>query len=382
MSLDQQKMTHAIATLYDSVADPAHWPAALGLLCDTAEGVAATLAMFDDDGRSVHIASAFGDPQVTSALVSGHAADLSFYGVLGQLSVDVPIALSDVFALHGQHGRQAWLESPLYQTWAAPLGIASSLSVVVLKQPGRLGILNIATHQSRRKIDHNDLAMLSVVAPHVRRAVMVGDLFDIADRRADMFETLIDALAHAVIVVGADMQVLFANPVAEALLDERNVARLTRGRLEFGPAAINENIAGTVAAGHRDEFLLGPAGIDVPLRGGTRPAVAHVLPLARRPAPARLASGAAAAIFIAAAGTAPVPAIGAVAALFDLTAAETRVAAMVAEGSTRAEIAARHGVSDGTVKSQLGVIFQKTGTGGQRDLQRLVRELTPPIRTH
>ena len=74
--------------------------------------------------------------------------------------------------------------------------------------------------------------------------------------------------------------------------------------------------------------------------------------------------------------------IFAVAALFGLTAAEARVTAMVAEGFSRAEIAAAHGVSDGTVKSQLGVIFQKTNAGDQRELQRLVRELTPPVRAH
>jgi DNA-binding CsgD family transcriptional regulator/PAS domain-containing protein len=381
MSLNQQMMSHVIATLYDGVADPSRWPAALGMLCEAAEGSAVTLAMFDNAARSVQVASTSGDPEITGALVSGFAADLSFYAVLEQLSIDVPIELSDVFALHGQHGREAWLESRLYRSWAAPLGLASSLSVVVLKQPGRLGILNIATHQSRRKIDHNDLAMLSVVAPHVRRAVMIGDLFDIAERRTEVFEMLVDALAHPVIVVGADMQVLFANPVAEALLDERRIARLVRGRLAFGSADADRGISAAVAAGHRDEFLLGSAGIDVPLREDL-PAVAHVLPLARRPAAVRLASGAAAAIFIAAAGAGAPPAIGAIAALFGLTAAEARVTAMVAEGWTRAEIAKTNGVADGTVKSQLGVIFQKTGTADQRELQLLVRDLTPPVRPH
>jgi hypothetical protein len=42
-------------------------------------------------------------------------------------------------------------------------------------------------------------------------------------------------------------------------------------------------------------------------------------------------------------------------------------------------IAAACGVSDGTVKSQLATIFDKTGTGDQRELELLMRELSPPL---
>ena len=373
-------MSQAIAALYDSVPDPARWPSALGGLCDIAEGAAATLAMFDGAGELVHFVSASGDPEITLPLLSEHAAHMSFYRVLDQLAVDVPIALSDVFALHGPHGHQTWYESRLYRNWAEPLGIASSINVVVLKQSGRLGLLNIATHRRRRNIDHNDLAMMGVLAPHVRRAVAVGDLFDIADRRADMFEAVIDTLAHAVIVVGADMQLLYANPSARDLLDDGGSVHLSAGRLGFARAETAASIADAVATGQRDEYLLGPSSIDVPLSRAERSAVAHVLPLARRPRDARLCSGAAAAIFIAASGMAPEPAIDALAALFGLTAAERRVTAEVAAGHSRAEIAAAHAVSDGTVKTQLGVIFEKTGAGDQRELQNLVRELSPPVR--
>lgn len=377
MSLDQQVMSQTIAALYDSVAEPSAWPAALEMLCAATEGVAATLSLLDATGRAVHIASAGGDPAITQSLDATH---MSFYSVLNQLLVDVPIALSDVFALHGPRGREAWFESALYRQWAEPLGIVSSINVVVFKQPGRLGILNIATGERRRNIDHNDLALMSVLAPHVRRAVTVGDLFDVADRRAEMFEALLDVLSHAVVVVGADMQVLYANPAAHALFEDETALCFGDGRLRFTFPAAAQGVSRAVATGSRDEVLLGPAGINVPLNAAERPAVAHVLPLARRSGATRFDPGAAAAVFIAAAGTTPLPAIDALAALFGLTPAEGQVAAMVAEGRTRAEIAAAHGVADGTVKSQLGVIFQKTGTADQRELQRLLRDLTPPIR--
>ncbi|WSG99894.1 LuxR C-terminal-related transcriptional regulator [Rhizobium ruizarguesonis] len=52
----------------------------------------------------------------------------------------------------------------------------------------------------------------------------------------------------------------------------------------------------------------------------------------------------------------------------------------VSEGMTRSEIANAQGIADGTVKSQLAAIYDKTGAEDQRSLQQLVRELSPPVR--
>ena len=67
--------------------------------------------------------------------------------------------------------------------------------------------------------------------------------------------------------------------------------------------------------------------------------------------------------------------------MFGLTAAEKRIAALAADGLTRSEIAEASGVSDHTVKSQLRVVYDKTGTRDQRQLQLLMRDLTPPLGT-
>lgn len=64
------------------------------------------------------------------------------------------------------------------------------------------------------------------------------------------------------------------------------------------------------------------------------------------------------------------------ASLFGLTGAERQVA----RGMNRQSIAAANNVADGTVKSQLDAIYDKTGTSNQRELDRLLRDLTPPLR--
>lgn len=62
-------------------------------------------------------------------------------------------------------------------------------------------------------------------------------------------------------------------------------------------------------------------------------------------------------------------------ALFELTPAEARVTAMLAEGHAPKDIASLSGVALGTVRTQLKSVFAKTGTCRQADLVRLVAAL-------
>ena len=125
-----------------------------------------------------------------------------------------------------------------------------------------------------------------------------------------------------------------------------------------------------VELGMRDEFGLGPAGINVPLARVNVPAVAHVCcrsaaraAPAWRTAPRRLhrrgRNGAAGA-------RCDRRAVG-------LTAAEN--ASPPSRRLNRTDIAAAAGVSDGSTKTQLAAIFDKTGAHDQRELELLIREL-------
>jgi DNA-binding CsgD family transcriptional regulator len=69
--------------------------------------------------------------------------------------------------------------------------------------------------------------------------------------------------------------------------------------------------------------------------------------------------------------------------LFDLTAAEARVASGVAEGLAIEQIAARHGVAVATIRTQVKAIFAKTGSNRQSQLAALLASqpripLSPP----
>src|SRR6476469_10232052 len=62
-------------------------------------------------------------------------------------------------------------------------------------------------------------------------------------------------------------------------------------------------------------------------------------------------------------------------AVFGLTPAEARIAALLAEGLSLKEIARAQGTQHDTVRKQLGAIYQKTRTNRQPELVRLLLHL-------
>jgi DNA-binding CsgD family transcriptional regulator len=68
-------------------------------------------------------------------------------------------------------------------------------------------------------------------------------------------------------------------------------------------------------------------------------------------------------------------------ALFDCTAAESRVFAQIAAGRTLLEAAQALGIAITTTKTHLAHIFATTGTRRQADLVRLSAALALPLRS-
>lgn len=364
--------------IYDCVAHPERWQPTLETLRLAVGGRVGVIGVIDRATRSTRLSVTTGETPLVRALVDHHKDDIPFLLAAPRLAFDEAYTVDAVYGVLDAGTQERWRSAKVTQEFVIPNALDDFVWLTLVKQSARTGSLVILTGRDKQ-ITPDDLAWMSAMAPHVRRAVTIGDLFDSDRALAAAFRRLIDTLAHAVLIVTSDLRVIFANGAAEKLLVEGVVAQLAGGHLTLPFAHAERAVARAVHLGERDEVALGTAGINVPLAAAEAPAIAHVLPLARREGEARFADTAAAAIFISVAGVTPSPAIEAIAALFGLTPAEKRVIAQVAEGKSRKTIALSQGVSDGTVKTQLSAIFDKTGVHDQRQLELLIREITPPV---
>lgn len=201
---------------------------------------------------------------------------------------------------------------------------------------------------------------LNTVRPHLARAGLLASRLGLERARA--------ALAA-----------LTALDLAAALLDARG--RLLEANARLTPALVDTRAGGRIVLGDRtaDAMLAAVLSGATPVRSialpphGERPArVAHVIPLA--PAIRDPLSSAVALLVLNIAGASKSAAtdLSLLRALFDLSAAESRLAAALATGLDLAHAARQCGIATSTARSYLERIFQKTGCHRQSELVLLL----------
>jgi DNA-binding CsgD family transcriptional regulator len=265
---------------------------------------------------------------------------------------------------------------------AGPRGDGDALATVVARNGQRIGMFVAVRHKSEGYVTENDLAIMRLFAPHVRRAITISDLMELKLLEAQALSATLDRLAMGVVVVAGENHILHANEPARRMLANGGRIVSRRGRLAARDAAADAELSQAIELARSDESALGTAGIGVSLGSAdAQPALAHVLPLARGEVRTRLMPRATAAVFINTAEPRPQPDLRALAQTYGLTPAEARVAERLLAGAANlAEVAASLDVSLATVKTHLSQVFAKTGVARQSDLVGLMHRMMPSAR--
>jgi len=292
---------------------------------------------------------------------------------LAMLPLEEPLLNSQVTP------RSVWSTNPYYLEWARPLGLVDQIGILLARDSTMMGSVGLGRHESAPPLTGDDMEGLRLLAPHLRRAVTISGLLDVAADTTKTFQAALDATTAGVVLVGADLRLLHANDAAGAMLRASDPILSLGGKLALRHELVPGQLEAAVRSASEDEAQLGRrgSGISARLRNG-EPVSINVMPLNRRPLRGGTGSAATAAVFIANA-TAPIemPA-EAMRLLYELTPAEERVFELIVAGHTTKEIAETLGVLPGTVRTQLLRVFEKTGRHTRADLVRLSREITLP----
>jgi DNA-binding CsgD family transcriptional regulator len=373
MDVTPQVLSETIGEIYDCAVDPARWTETLPRLRRLFRCENAMLALTDlTTGQTPLSAHDNVAPEWLACLPRYSAG---FAEAWRPFLLDPDRPLDEAVSTRRFLPAEIFETNAYYREWCRPQGLVDSYGLMMIRDSGHIASIGLGRHESVGFVTEPELRMFGLLAPHLRRAVVISRVLDVSAIAAAAFEATLDALRVAVFIVDGSARMMHANRAGHILLDAADTVRLKGAMLTgHNPIATQALIAAVLRAAE-NEAGLGAAGIGVPLvsRGGGKH-VAHVLPLAgerdRRP----WIRGAAAAVFVAPAGDPTVP-VEALTALYDLTPAEARVMVMVARGRAPAETAEVLGISEKTVKTHLSRIFAKTGTGRQTDLALLVQSL-------
>jgi DNA-binding CsgD family transcriptional regulator len=221
----------------------------------------------------------------------------------------------------------------------------------------------------------------SLIVPHIRRALLIGNVIERHKVEAAALADALDGLGSAMILVDGTVRIIHANAAGHQMIAERNVIHAPGGGLRtFDPQADQAllDICTTADGGDR---AVGVKGIALPItaRNGERH-VAHVLPLtAGKRRRAGVSYSAVAALFIRKAALDLPSPFEVIARQFHLTSAELRVLFSIIEVGGVSEVADVLGIREATVKTHLHHLFEKTETHRQVDLVKLVAGFTNPL---
>jgi DNA-binding CsgD family transcriptional regulator len=289
--------------------------------------------------------------------------------------VEQPMAVTDIMPY------REFVETQFYKEWVQPQGIVDAVTAVLDKSVTSAALFGVFRYQSDGLVDDETRRRMRLIAPHIRRAVLISRLIDLKAADAASLAGTLDGLSAAMCVVDASGRIVHANTAAYVMLDDGDFVSVIGGRIVAGDPKIDQAFRELFAAAGSGDAAVGTRGIALPLkaRDGSHH-VAHVLPLtsgARRLA--GIAYSAVAALFICKVEmqTRSPPEI--IANAYRLTPTELRVLLAIVEVGGVPETAVTLGVAESTVKTHLGNLFVKTGSGRQADLVKIVAGFSTPL---
>jgi len=369
-------LSDLLGTIYDTTLDRALWPDVLRRSMEFVGGSAATIFaksptalhgnVYYDWGTDPYYRQLYFDKYIKldPTTSSHYFAD-----------VEQPIATADLMPC-GE-----FLETRFYKEWVQPQGLVGFVSAVLDKSATRAALFGVFRRERDGIVDDEMRRRMGLIIPHVRRAVLIGNVLDLNTAEAASFSDALSGLAAGVFLVDENARIVFANRSGQIMLDDGQILRQKDRVLMAVDPRTRTALHDVIALASGADAAVGAIGIAVALSSPPEPWLARVLPLTSG---ARLHAGiacsAVAAVFVHRASLETRSSIETLSKLYSLTPSEQRVLAAVGEVGRISAVAEVVGISEQTVKTHLQNLFAKTGTNRQSDLIKLVAAHASPLR--
>lgn len=254
--------------------------------------------------------------------------------------------------------------SPFYTEYLRPLGFWWCVGTAIHSPTADTIIFSIERLERNGPVEPEAVRRLDHLRPHLARAAVLSARVGIERMQAGVIA--LETVGLPAAIVDATGRVLAANGLFAGCSPSMRIG--AHDRLLFGDETSDTAFRNALRHGGRGAA----ASLALPARDAAAAAVAHLVPL--KGSARDVFTGAACLVYatvLAPKGALPAALIEV---LFDLTAAEARVASMVAAGTSVAAAALKLSVTPETIRAHLKSVYAKTGVHRQIDLARLLSE--------
>jgi len=368
-----------VGRIYDCAIEPERWQSTLESIQSFMNAATASMYGFDLSSNSIRFLMSSGVAPEWLAKMPEYEADA---GALFAAAGDVGTRSIEQFHVIRQDVPDDVFEANRYvREWGKPQGLCDLLQATLARSEQRFAAFSIGRHESVGVITPREVAAMTLLAPHLRRAVAISDLIDMKTVKANLFSEAWNTVAVAMFLTDADANVVHRNRAADRLLERANGVSLSHGKLRATGGEASRRLASAIALSLSARVEPGDPGTGIVLANAAEGAtVAHILPLAPGQRRARHAENAVAAVFVHSSTTETRPNLSPVADAYGLTPAETDLLARLVAGDDITMAGEALGIAKTTAKTHLARLFAKTGTNRQSVLVALANKLvTAPI---
>jgi len=172
--IDPEQLSSGIGQIYDAALDAELWPAALRGIAGFVGGAAAMVFWQDTLIAKGGRYSSWGDdPQYTESYFGKYIA-------LDPLRPIRPlIPVGQIVSMTGVLGVRETQESPFYDEWMRPQGYVDNVLTNLDRSSTSYASFAVARHERDGFVDALARRKMNLLAPHIRRAVLIGKLGDL-----------------------------------------------------------------------------------------------------------------------------------------------------------------------------------------------------------
>jgi DNA-binding NarL/FixJ family response regulator len=377
MAAKAEILSQLIGDIYDAALQPALWPDTIRRAAVFVGGSASALFSKSPVRRTGQVFQEWGvEPQYQASYFETYIR--LDPATIGQFVFDV----GEIYSTGDVIPYDEFRETRFYKEWAQPHGWVDTVSATLEKSATSFALFGVFRDAQQGLVDEETRHRMRLIVPHLRRAVLIGNVIDLHDDKNAMLADAFDTLAAGVFLVDEHARIVFTNAAGQALLGEAAFLHGAKGVLTMTDAQAGRALRDAIQAAAGGDVVMGVEGVAVPLSPQPDQRwLAHILPLtsgARQHA--GIAYAAVAAVFVRRAALDTPSPMETVARLYRLTPSELRVLGAVIEVGGVSAVAEALGIAEATVKTHLQHLFEKTGLRRQADLVKLVASHANPLR--
>jgi DNA-binding CsgD family transcriptional regulator/PAS domain-containing protein len=372
--MKQPDINSVILALYQASMTPERWPDALRLVSEFVGGRAAAMEFVQLPGSNVQVAANYGyDAQGLLSVMGDQLAEYDPWWPCVQMEPDSDLLIGSKYVPAKHVRNSAFYNEGLRRVeadWRDVMAVLAPLS------DESTGIFSVYRGGDQDDFGHVEIVRMQAIRPHIKQAFELASRLGGHELREQISGRISADRGDAVLLLDHKGSVVYANPLAEALLKQVPGPLTTRnGCLRLGCCRADKRLQqalGQCLAGSDPEQT--PSSATVLWRSGGTRYSAIVTPHLNRVLPAPLALGRRQPVVVVVVRDFK-PDSASIASrvqqAFGLTTAETRILLQFLDGLSPAQICAATGITMNTVKSQCRALYRKTGTANQAGLLRM-----------